>query len=180
MAVSFVTGREIRKLKEIENFIKLKIERRNIPTLKYVENSRNRIFLASIKDTIETGSLDKYINMVSEDLSEYSSVEVAAALMSIILEKKGGDGDSLSGVPGDELVRFFITLGRRDEIGIKDLVDWIREHTGLRVQDLMDIALMEKFSFVSVPSGNSSVFLEAIQGASFKGRKVHVELANKR
>ncbi len=180
MAISFVTGREIRKLKEIENFIKLRIERRNIPTLKDVESSRKDAFLTTVKETIETGELDKYINIISEDLYEFSSVEVAAALMSMMLEKKGGDGDSLAGTSSDDTVRFFITLGRKDDIGIKDLIDWIRERSGLRGQDLMDIALMEKFSFVSVPSSNSSHFLESVNGASFKGRKIHVELATKR
>lgn len=181
MAVSFVTSREIRKLKEIERFIKLRIEKRNIPTLKDVETSRKDAFLATVKETIEKGALDMYINIITEDLYEFSSVEVAAALMSMMLEKRNEGGDSLGGASGsDELVRFFITLGRRDEMSIKDLVDWIREKTGIRGQDLMDIAMMEKFCFVSVPGSLSSKIMESVNGASYKGRKIHVELAAKK
>ncbi len=181
MALSFVTPKEFRKLKEIENFIKLKIERKNIPTLKDIENIRNRAFLTSIRENIESGDLDKYMNMISEELGDYSTVEVAAVLMKMMFEKKVPDEDKLGNPQNDDdIVRFFVTLGRRDEIGIKDIIIWINQLTGIKGQDMSDIALMEKFCFVSIPASYSSRFLESVNGAQYKGRKVHAEIANKR
>ena len=77
VAISFVTMKEFRKLRDIEKFIKVKIERKQIPTMKDVEKMRNEALIASIKEEIEEGGLDKYMTMISEMLSDYTSLEVA-------------------------------------------------------------------------------------------------------
>lgn len=188
MAVSFVTMREFRKLKEIERFIKARIERRNIPTMKDVEQMRNQAFVTSIRESIEAGELDKYVTMITETLGDYTSIEVAAALMKMMDDKKttssnidervsaGGGGDRSD----PDFVRFFITIGKKDRIGIKDLLGFIKEKTNISGKDIGDIAFLEKFSFVNIPSALASRFTDNMVNAKFQGKRIHVEVANKR
>ncbi len=183
IAISFVTMKEFRKLKDIERFIKTKIERKNVPSLKDVENMRNQSFISSVKESIEEGNLDKFITMISDMLGEYTSIEVAAALMKMMTEKKPGEEiekNELSDFDGEDFVRFFLTIGKRDNIGIKELLSFINETTGISGRNIGDIAFLEKFSFVNVPSTSAEDFLESMRDAKFKGRKIHVEVANKR
>ncbi len=109
LAISFVSMKEFRKLKDIERFIKTRIERKSIPTLKDVEHMRNQSFISSVKESIDTGSLDKYITMISDMLGDYTSIEVAAALMKMMTEKKtsdSGSSEELFEATDDEFVRF--------------------------------------------------------------------------
>lgn len=184
VAISFITMREFRKLKDIERFIKTKIERKPIPSLKDVESVRNEAFISNVVATIESGDLDKYITMISESLSGFSSLEVAAALMKMMM---GADEeeDSLSRpetreVSSDGYVRYFVTIGKKDGIGVADLLKFIHATTGLNGRVIGDIAFLEKFSFVNVPTSAATTFMDAMSAARFNNRRIHVEVANQR
>ncbi len=73
-----------------------------------------------------------------------------------------------------------MTIGKKDGIGIKELISFIYETSGIQGRDIGDITFLEKFSFVNIPSVSAADFLESVGKSKFKGRKIHVEVANKR
>lgn len=81
-AFSFVAGRDIYKLKDIQRYTKTKIERRDLPTLKDIESRYTVTMLDKIKEEIDKGELTKYENLVDGLLQEdYTSLDIAAALL---------------------------------------------------------------------------------------------------
>lgn len=81
-AFSFVAGRDIYKLKDIQRYTKTKIERRDLPTLKDIEARYTTTMFDKIKEEIEKGELSKYEKLVDGLLQEdFTSLDVAAALL---------------------------------------------------------------------------------------------------
>jgi ATP-dependent RNA helicase DeaD len=85
---TFVAGKEIYKLRDIQRFTKTKIEQRQIPSLKDVDKLKTDMILEKVKTTIENDDLAKCVHNV-ERLIEvgYNSVDISAALLKIINDK---------------------------------------------------------------------------------------------
>ena len=92
-AFSFVAGRDIYKLKDIQKYTKTKIERRDLPTLKDIEARYTTNMLEKIKEEIDKGELSKFEKIVDELLQEdYTSLDIAAALLKFYMVDNRLDG----------------------------------------------------------------------------------------
>ena len=115
-----------------------------------------------------------------------TSLEVAAALMKMMVGEDEAASDDIArpefqgqgGEEGGDHVRYFVTIGKRDGITVKELVTFIHETTGIPGNRIGDITFLEKFSFVNVPSGFADKFADSLAGSRLKGRRVNVERAN--
>ncbi|TJX15395.1 DEAD/DEAH box helicase [Tissierella creatinini] len=92
-AFSFVAGRDIYKLKDIQRYTKTSIERRDLPTLKDIESRYTTTMLDKIKEEIDKGELSKYENIVDALLQEdYTSLDIAAALLKFYMAENRLEG----------------------------------------------------------------------------------------
>jgi ATP-dependent RNA helicase DeaD len=89
-AFTFVAGRELGKLAEIQRFAKTRIRRQRLPSLDDVDQMRHSAVLEKVRQIMETEAEGKYTAMV-ETLTgdDHSSLDVAAALLKMIMEKDG-------------------------------------------------------------------------------------------
>jgi ATP-dependent RNA helicase DeaD len=85
---TFVSGKEIYKLRDIQRFTKTKIHQQKIPSDHEIEKLKTDIMLERVKTSIEDNNLEKYVHMV-ERLIEvgYTSVDISAALIKMIRER---------------------------------------------------------------------------------------------
>lgn len=91
VAITFASGKDIRKIKNIQKHTKAKITRKNVPSQSDVEDIRAEMLSQNVKKIIDDGHIGKYEHWVENLLEEdYASVDVAAALVKILLaeEKK--------------------------------------------------------------------------------------------
>lgn len=96
MALTFVSGREIYKLREIERYAKTKIRQSEIPSTQDVEKNSMKNMVEKIKETVSEGELNKYIRVVSDLIEDnFSSVDIAAALLKTSMELSGGGNSSV-------------------------------------------------------------------------------------
>jgi ATP-dependent RNA helicase DeaD len=105
LAFTFVTGRQIYNLKRIERINGVQIHRQNVPTMDEIEMTRINSYLCKVSEIIEAGHLSKYINQVDLLIGEeYTSLDVAAALLKLILEKEseGFDYNANFELPAEE------------------------------------------------------------------------------
>jgi len=105
LAFTFVTGRQIYNLKRIEKINGVQIHRQNIPTMDEIEMTRINSYLCRVGEIIESGHLSKYINQIDLLIGkEYTSVDVAAALLKLIMEKEseGFDYNADFEIPTEE------------------------------------------------------------------------------
>ena len=85
-AVTFVTGREVRRLKGIQKFTGTKIKSQKVPSISDVNEVRTNQLLGKVKETIDAGHLGTYSNLVEKLIQEdYAYFDVAAALMKMVV-----------------------------------------------------------------------------------------------
>ncbi|HJJ55812.1 MAG TPA: DEAD/DEAH box helicase [Methanocorpusculum sp.] len=91
-SITFVAPREIYKLRDIQKYAKIRIEKTPIPTLNDVDEMRMQIFINKVRNVISEGDLDKYLPMIEKILetnedadTEITTLEVAAALLKMHL-----------------------------------------------------------------------------------------------
>ncbi len=185
MAFTFVSGKEIYQLRDIQKYTKTKIEQHQIPSIKDVEEIKTNKFLENVKHVINAENLEKQIHIVEKMMEEdYSSVELAAALLKIVMTRKketpepAADFGDTGASPG--MVRFFMNVGRKQRIKAKDIIRAIGDSTGLSSSTIGKIDVFDKFSFVEVPEASASEFISIMSGSRIKGKSVNVEPANKR
>ncbi|MCY6356080.1 DEAD/DEAH box helicase [Clostridium sp. ZS2-4] len=185
-AYTFVAGKALRKLKDIERYTKTKIKRQEVPSVSDVEEFKTSIFLDKVKNVIEEGHLGKYVDYVEKLLDEdYASIDVAAALLKMAMgEEKKEELDIADeiGETGAEagMVRLFINIGRNNKIQAKDVIGAIAGETGIAGKLIGKIDIYEKFTFVEVPKEYAKEVLDIMKNNTIKGKKINIEPANSR
>ncbi|MCZ7406013.1 MAG: DEAD/DEAH box helicase [Candidatus Methanoperedens sp.] len=93
-AFTFVTGREVYRIRQIQQFTKTRIIPQKVPSVSDVEDIRTNLLLEKVKGTVDAGHLGEYSNLVEKLTQEdYTSLEVAAALLKMLM----GEGSTKEG-----------------------------------------------------------------------------------
>jgi ATP-dependent RNA helicase DeaD len=91
-AYSFVSGKDIYKLRDIQRYTKAAIKRRTLPSFIDVENTKMTATVNKVKELLKAKDLEKYARMAESLISdEVTSLDIAAALLKMTLapeEKK--------------------------------------------------------------------------------------------
>lgn len=104
-AFTFIVGKQIYNLKRIERANGVQIIRQPIPTMDELEATRINSYSEKIAEIIEAGHLGKYMNQIEMLMGEeYTSIDVSAALLKIIMEKEneGFDHNANFEIPREE------------------------------------------------------------------------------
>jgi ATP-dependent RNA helicase DeaD len=81
-AISFVAGREMFQIYNIERFIKMKIQRGKPPTVDEVQDARANVFLEKIRATLQNSDFKREDHLIERLLEEgFSSTDIASALL---------------------------------------------------------------------------------------------------
>ncbi|MFT4104852.1 MAG: DEAD/DEAH box helicase [Lacrimispora sp.] len=93
IAFSFVVGKEVYKLRDIQRYCKTKIVPQAIPSLNDVTAIKVDKVLESVADTINDTDLSKMVNIIEKKLLEedYTSLDLAAALLKMMLGEENED-----------------------------------------------------------------------------------------
>jgi ATP-dependent RNA helicase DeaD len=88
-AISFVSGRELFQIRNIERYTNVRIQRAKIPTADEVESARAQVFLGKLRATLQSGAFPKQDHLLERLLEEgFSSTDIVSAL---IHELQGGE-----------------------------------------------------------------------------------------
>ena len=187
-AFSFVVGRDMYKLKDIQKYTKTKIIRQDLPTLRDVEKSRTNILLENIKNEIENSDLSKYeklVGMLVED--EHSSLEVASALLKLYVKAIGKDGhedieveNDLNTRASDGMVRLHINAGKMQNVRARHILAAITAETSLPRKQVGAIDLYDKYTFVEVPREYVKEVISALKSIKIQGKRINAEIAKPR
>ncbi len=88
-AVTFVAGREIYRLENIQRFTKSRIRRERIPTAEEVEGKRATAFAEALRETLEKGEYKRHDELLDRLLAQdYSPTDIASALIHLLGDDK--------------------------------------------------------------------------------------------
>ena len=187
LALSFISGREVYKLKDIERYCKTKILAKPIPSLDDVKNTKMDGILDKIKEMIEADEHRAMLDMVEEHVNQedYTSMDMAAALLKMIVGDTLDRIDEVENFHFDEnadtsrMVRLFINVGKKDKITPANILGAIAGESGMPGRLVGAIDMMDNYTFVDVPAKHAEAVLAAMNdNVLIKGRKVNVEKAN--
>jgi len=93
IAFSFVVGKEVYKLRDIQRYCKTKIIPQAIPSLNDVTAIKVDKILENVADTIGDTDLSKMVNIIEKKLLEedYTSLDLAAALLRMMMGEENED-----------------------------------------------------------------------------------------
>ena len=95
-AVTFVAGREIYRLENIQRFIRSRIRRERIPTAEEVEGKRATAFADALRETLEKGEYKRHDELLDRLLEQnYSPTDIASALIYLLGEDKSREAEAI-------------------------------------------------------------------------------------
>src|SRR5699024_2164667 len=198
ISFSFIFGKEMRKMRDIERYTKTKLVKHDIPSVADVEEKKVNTFFNQVKEVVEAGHLTKQIqwleNFCSESEAEYGVVDIAAALLKIALgdeekqeiieepSRSRREGRSKSKDTGakEGMIRLFINVGRNQRVQAKDILGAIAGEAGIPGKLVGTIDIYDKYTFVEVPKQNAKKVLEKMKDIKIKGNKINIEKANRK
>ena len=187
MALSFISGKEVYKLKDIERYCKTKILAKPVPSLDDVKNTKLDNMFDKIRQTIEEGGLTDMVNLVEEHVNqeEYTSMDMAAALLKMLIGDTLDREDEVEEFHFDtdkddsRMVRLFINIGKKDKIKPANILGAIAGESGMPGKLVGAIDMMDNYTFVDVPAIHAETILKVMNdNVQIKGRRVNVEKAN--
>ena len=209
-AFSFVVGREIYKLRDIQRYTKSSVSLIKPPTIMDVEERKTVSLLEKLKETINENNYKKYVPYIERFLQEIgdgsnndnyiTSLDAAAALLKMVSTQKGSQvnhvpdiderdinyesfkGDNIDGInidENEEMVRFFINIGRKNGIQPRHIVESIASSTSLPGKLIGAIDIYDAYTFVDVPGKYAAEVLSAMKNNTVKGKRVNIERSNK-
>ena len=189
-AFSFVSGKEVYKLKEIQRYCKTKIYAQKVPSLNDVANTKMENILDDVERVIEQEDLDMMINAIEERInnSEFTAMDMAAAFLKICCgmtedNKNTEENDWEFGDTGageDGMVRLFINIGKKQRVRPGDILGAIAGESGMDGKLIGTIDMYDKYTFVEVPREYAREVLNAMKNVKIKGKTVAVEPANQK
>lgn len=187
LAFTFTYGRSFRKLKDIQRYIKANIEKMEIPSAKSINKKRMNEFYKKIEEVLKEGNLGDFVSPVEKLIAkDYSSIEIAAALIKMNLPKPLKEKEfemvtsHRSKNISSEAVRLFINVGKAHGIKVKDIVGAIVNECGISGRDVGQITLLSRFSYVDVERGQAEKVIRKMNESSIKGNSLNVEIAKPR
>ena len=187
-AFSFVKGKEVYKLKEIQRYCKTKIYAQPIPSTDDVAAIKAEKVLDEIGQIIEEGQLKDMIDIIEQQInhSDYTAMDIAAAFLKqaiggVELSREDRDLDeALAGDTGAEegMVRLFINIGKSQRIRPGDILGAVAGEAKIPGNLVGAIDMYDNYTFVEVPKEYGRDVLKAMKNVKIKGKPVNVEPAN--
>ncbi|GIW21686.1 MAG: RNA helicase [Candidatus Sericytochromatia bacterium] len=189
IAYTFVVGKEIYKLKDIERYAKIKIPYKKVPSIQEIEESKLNKFvnkvIENIKNQDEYYEENKVLNIL---LSKNIQIkDICLYLIKKLLSFESSDYQEIDEIEPhfssekkskNNKTRFFINLGRKDNITPYEIVNFISSNGNINPKKIGNIDIYDKFSFVDIYIDNENKLLEKIDGIKYKRKKIGFEVAN--
>lgn len=184
IAYSLVTPKEYMMLKQIQRHTKSTIHRKAVPTADEIFETKFKNIISNVKSAIEENDFAKFVPVATELDEQYSLVDVAAALMKIVFDKETPfdytNNEIETPAAATEETRLFLSVGRRDGLTPKMLVNFIKDTAKVNPKQVGDIDIKENFCFANVDAGILDTVMKRCMGQRLNKRKVNIEVANRK
>lgn len=197
-AILFVSPRERRMLRVIEQVTRQPIPEMRLPSLRELAEKRIEQFQASLAQTLENEDLSFYRTLITNMLSlEVGSAEDLAAALAFLLHKerplhvpdaedpaehshqrrdreyRNDDRPQTRNFP--DLAVYSIDVGKQHGVLPKDIVGAIANETGLPPRLIGAIRLFDTHSTVELPENLPEEFFRALQNTWVRNQRLNIK-----
>ncbi len=194
-AFSFVSSRkDYIQLKNIESYTKSDVLPGQIPSSRMLANSRMEDLVERVQHVLQSEDVEEWEPIMDRimETQDCTSVQVACALIRTILDDQSGadleeitqtsafSTDAVSSKRSSKKgnrTRLFISLGTEQRIGKGDIMHLITNLGHIQDHEVTNIKVLQRYSFVDVPSQHVNHLLRASKGQKLKGNRFSLQRA---
>ena len=201
ISIALVNGKEKGKLRPIERIIKKKFIQAQVPSGKEICQNQLMHLIDKVQNVaVNTTQIEEFLPSIYEKLEGLDREQLIQKFVSLEFNNflsyyenapdlndlsAGRRGDAPSGSRGrardENMTRFFINIGRKDNINPARLIGLINDQ---RITDNIEIGaidILDTFSFFEIDKNFEAGALEAFEEnrPEYNGRNVNIEITNK-
>ena len=182
-AITLVESRDRRKLSVIEQVTGVKMKVAKIPTAADIAARRRDAFKDALREVLDAGEFDSEIETVEELSEDFDATEIAAAALHMLWQSRHTADTNAADLAADHeqpesgMTRIFVGLGKADGLRPGELVAVIANQCDIPGKSIGAIDILDRSSFVEVPSGKSQQVIEVLRRTALRGRKASVDIA---
>ncbi len=174
IAISFISRADKRKLFYIENVIKKRIDKHELPSVEKLIEIKKERALEKTRNYIELGELEDYHDMAKELLALGSAEDVVSAVLKKLYKNEFNKNNyrDLSSSAGRWMaanweIRLFIARGKLDNINTPaDLKDFLENQTGIKIAKHSNEKVLDKFSYINLPEKEATLVMKHFKDAN--------------
>ncbi|MCS7004146.1 MAG: DEAD/DEAH box helicase [Cytophagales bacterium] len=184
IAISLVTRTDMKKLNTIEKIAKTKIQLEKLPTGKEIVETKRKKLIEKLLSNAQRSSYLPIYNEIAQQLIQTDvAPHVIIATLLHQLYGKALDEKSYTALSDHSTdkkrsssgrVRLFVALGKKDGYSARRLVNFFEDETHTPSRLIDDVAVMENYSFITVPESEAEKILKHFKKHS-KGERPLVE-----
>jgi ATP-dependent RNA helicase DeaD len=201
ISLSIVHSRETFKLKQIERIINAKLNKMDIPSGKDVTRKQFYYFMDKILNAdISHGDFETFVPMIEEKFADVSKEEIVKRFAALEFDRflkyyeNAADlnvresqrpsarefGPKQARYEGNgEFTKLFINVGTKDGFYKASFLQFLLDMSDLKKESLGRIDLKEMNTWVEVDKKVAGKMMRAMDGKTFKGRKIRMNEANR-
>ena len=199
IAFSFIAGKDIYKLRDIQRYTKTRLEKKELPTLEDIKHHNKEKLVGRIKSRLEEEDLKEPLVdlLIAEN---HNSYDIACAILKLYKEAlRPSNHQQIDAVddpnyrePKREksqrprerdrgrFVRLHMNAGKDKGISQRHIVGTITDKAGVKSGSIGKIEIFPNGSLVEIKDRDVSRVLAAMQGQKVKGIPVRLEKAKPR
>jgi ATP-dependent RNA helicase DeaD len=193
VSIAMISKRELGKVKQIEKTLKSPFKRMLIPSGPEVCQKQLLALMHKVHEVkVNESAIEEFLPQVYEEFKDVSKNDLIKRFASIEFNRfldyyknapdlneehrksdVGGGGGEDRYSTGS---RFFINVGKMDNIDVSKLLEMLDDYCGIQKKDVGKIDLKGAYSFFEVEKDRAEDVLKGIHGIEYQGRQVRVEL----
>jgi ATP-dependent RNA helicase DeaD len=196
ISIALITNKEVGRLRPIERKINKKFIKKEVPSGEDICKSQLFSLIENVKDTeVNHEQIDTYLDSIYASLEGLTREELIQKFVSVefnkflkyytnsrdLNEAERGKSDERGKSRDDEnMTRFFINLGRKDDLNPGKLIGLINDQEITDNVEIGQIEILDTFSFFELDKNFTDETISSFEGADFNGRNVNVEITEKK
>lgn len=191
ISIAMIAKKELGKVKQIEKTLKAPFKKMMIPTGPDVCQKQLLALMHKVHEVkVNEDELGEFLPAVYEEFKDLSKEELIKRFASIEFNRfldyyrnapdlnvdAQRSGGSSERYPSGS--RFFINVGKMDGVDVSRLLELIDDYAGVGKKDIGRIDLKGAYSFFEVDNSRVDDVMKGINGITYKGRQVRVELTD--
>lgn len=186
LSITFVFGKDMFRIRRIEEYTKTKMSKMPIPTVEQIQEKRSTNVIEDVISNLEGQDFTKENELIAAILEKgYSLEQVTAGLLRMnigqstkeyapIEEVTSGGKPKGKGMRKNE-VRLFVNVGSKQKVKAKDFVGMLTKKSDIPARAIGDIDVYKKFSFINVDKAHANAIIRKLNSKLINGKPIRAE-----